>query len=110
MEYLLDTLTLKFTKLSVMSDHTLRGLVPEEIPEIQPLHIHKVVIDKNKVTNRDNKRDNYRDNRIIQRTHFFLLLCHQVQPLIKPYRPLWQLSQAFNSTGALDTGKPVEKP
>ena len=92
-----------------MSDHTLRGLVLEEIPEIQPLHIHKVVIDKNKVTNRNNKRDNHCDNRIIQRTHFFLLLCHQVQLLIKLYRPR-QLHKTFNSTGALDTGKPVEKP
>jgi hypothetical protein len=57
-----------------MLDLTFMNSVPEQIPKVQPLHIHEVMIDQNKITDRDNERDNHCNNWIIQCAHFNLLL------------------------------------
>jgi hypothetical protein len=74
MEYLLGyTYVKKFTN-SPESLTTSAALLPEEVPVVQPLHIHQIMVDQRKIADCNNERDDYCDDRIIQRTHFTLLL------------------------------------
>jgi hypothetical protein len=86
-------------------------LTAEEIPEIQSLHVHQIMIDHGKIPHCNDERDDHCDDRIIQRAHalfssssFFLLAYISTRRLTAhPYRHQ-------QSAGALNSGKPIEKP
>jgi hypothetical protein len=85
-------------------------LLAEEIPEIQALHIHQIMIDHREVPHRKDERDDYRDDRIIQRTHILFSSFSSFLTRDFPKRMACGSRNQRPSTGTLNSGKPIEKP
>jgi hypothetical protein len=78
-----------------------RLLLAEQIPVIQPLHIHQVVIDQSEIRDTDHGGNQDVENRL---PHLQLLLNST-----KDEGEL-RMTAALRSAGALNAGEPIEEP
>jgi hypothetical protein len=76
-------------------------LFPEEVPIIEPLHIHQKMIDERKVGQRNSQRHN----------DIYNSLSHLYSSLRMTARSALSSDLSFtNSAGTLNTGKPIKEP